>query len=1041
MSTGTGADGSQEDSIVRHLPDVVLRYDREGRILFANEAIRGVAGDPPAHYIGRLATEADPDPAVARQFAEAREAVLATGEPVTIEVRRVRPDGVCWFEYRLLPERVTDGRIETILAIGREVTEAHRALDAVRASEARYRALVEATSQVVFSAGPGGELGDTLDEWIRYTGQRADPNRRAGDEWLEVVHPDDRAAAWAVWTRALRAGSVYEAQYRLYRQADGEWRTVVARAAPVRDAAGRILEWIGTVTDVTEQVALQRTLEATQRRLATLLSNLPGLAYRVRDDERRTTEIVSEGVLALTGHPAEAFGPEAMGLADLVVPEHHARLLAAIRGGLETGRPFEVTYRIARADGQRRWVLERGRGVPGEEPGATAVEGLIVDVTGRQEARAALEAERAQLAEAQRIARLGSWTFDAATNTLRVTEQWGLITGVGEEEMRDPIATLLRSLVPEDVPLLEAKRTEIDRDRPAESEGRWHIRRPDGEVRVLHVRSTWRYDAEGRRIGGAGTFQDVTEQAAAEAEVARQRELLEESQRLAHVGSWEFDLRTKAVTWSDELYRMAGVPKTDAPLTLASLCRIVHPDDFPHVKANVERAVATGEVIDQECRLIHPDGAMRLIQARVRPVRDEHGTTVRVVSSCQDVTEQRQLEEQVRQTQKMEALGLLAGSVAHDFNNLLSAILGGAELARLEVPDDTPIAADLDEIRNASERAAELTRQLLAFSRKQARRPRVLDLRESVQRGEKILRRILPESLILDVSLAPAPCVVRADAGQIEQVLVNLVVNARDAILAAQTRAPDAPPDARAPGVVAVEVGPCTMHGGAAAPPGSYVSLVVRDNGIGMNAATMQRIFEPFFTTKPEGEGTGLGLSTVFGIVAQNGGTIDVESTPGVGTTFTVLLPALAEPTDVGESGVAALPGGSETILLVEDERVVRTMAARLLERHGYRVVAVRHGADAMAVWRGRTEAIDLVVTDLQMPEMSGPALVRTLRAECPTLPVVLMSGYAGGAGGVETALLQDVVFMEKPFTAEALLRRVREALDRSPNPSEAGRR
>jgi PAS domain S-box-containing protein len=642
-----------------------------------------------------------------------------------------------------------------------------------------------------------------------------------------------------------------------------------------------------------------------------------------------------------------------------------------------------------------------------------------------------LEAERARLAEAQEIARLGSWHW-TREGGVRVTEQWGKILSVGVDGVTDPVAVLRRALVPEERERLDERVREIENNHMRTSSGNWRIRRPDGAIGVLHVTARWQFDAHGTRISGAGTFQDVTEQATAQEEIARQRALLEESQRLAHVGSWELDLAMNVVRWSDEMYRIAGLPPGSGTMTRDDAGALVHAQDRAYVSDRIASAVASGEQeVDYEHRLMRADGAARVVLTRVRVFRNTDGSVARLVGSTQDMTDRRQLEDQFRQTQKMEALGLLAGGIAHDFNNLLTAILGGVDLAREEVPADSVIANDLKDVRHAALRAAELTRQLLAFSRKQPHRPRVLDLSETVRRSEGLLRRLLPhDAITLDVLPGETPAVLRADATQIEQVLVNLVVNARDAIEAPERQG-------ETTGVITVEVSmreerePRVTTAGADVEPGWYATLIVRDTGVGMSAATMQRIFEPFFTTKAEGYGTGLGLATVFGIVVQAGGGVDVESTPGAGSVFTVLLPAVEEPlADAEAEASAATMRGSETVLLVEDERVVRETATRILERHGYRVLTARHGADALLIWGARAADIDVVITDVRMPTMGGRALVERLRTERPDVAVVVMSGYTSEHDAAEAAMLQQEMFLEKPFTAESLLTIVRGALD-----------
>ncbi|MBV9880913.1 MAG: PAS domain-containing protein [Gemmatirosa sp.] len=566
-----------------------------------------------------------------------------------------------------------------------------------------------------------------------------------------------------------------------------------------------------------------------------------------------------------------------------------------------------------------------------------------------------------------------------------------------------------------------------------------------------HYRATWKdivlesriqplRGPHGEIVGVIGVGVDVTEQTRVESRLQaseeRFRALVEHDEALIGI----LDERARLVYATPSYTRVLGYT-WDELRAMPDVWPLVHPDDVAYAQeqfAEVERR--EGVTLPRPVRCVTKDGRTRSFAITLTDLR-QNAAVRGVVVNARDVTDEMLLEAQLRRAQRMEALGLLAGSVAHDFNNLLSAILGGAELARQAVPDATPLAADLDEIREAGRRAAALTRQLLAFSRGQVRRPHVLDLRAAARRAEGLLQRLLPDDVGLDVVLAPVPCVVRADAGQLEQVMMNLVVNAGDAIAAARTAG--IPNDEAEAEVVTLEIArrtldpatpaaPAAFRGGTTLPPGTYAALVVRDPGVGMDADALPHLFEPFFTTKAEGRGTGLGLATVFSIVTQSGGAVEVETAPGAGAAFTVLLPLVDAPPDAVEVAAAPAPGGHETILVVEDEGIVREMATRILTRHGYRVIAVRHGADAVLAWRERAGAIDGVVTDLRMPAMGGRALVEWLRAQQPSLSVVLMSGYASATDAAEAALIGREVFLGKPFTAESLLVCVRAALDRA---------
>ncbi len=393
-----------------------------------------------------------------------------------------------------------------------------------------------------------------------------------------------------------------------------------------------------------------------------------------------------------------------------------------------------------------------------------------------------------------------------------------------------------------------------------------------------------------------------------------------------------------------------------------------------------------------------------------------------------DVTERVRLEEQVRQSQKMEAIGQLAGGIAHDFNNLVTIINGYSEILLRGVPAADPRNKHLTLIHHAGERAATLTRQLLTFSRKQAVTPVVLDIAEVAANLEKMLRRVLGEDIDLVTTLQPGVGFIKADAGQVEQVIMNLAVNARDAM-----------PQG---GSLVIEAATCrpgsfVLTAQAAAQiqtdiRDSYVVLTVTDTGHGMDAATQAHIFEPFFTTKEVGKGTGLGLATVYGIVKQSGGHIAVESEPGKGTTFRVYFPRVEKvsPTSKSDPGPTKLPQGQETILLVEDEEGVREFARHVLDEAGYRVLEARDGPEARRVSEAHQGPIHLLVTDVVMPQMSGRQVAEALGAQRPTLKVLYLSGYTDDAvmrHGIREA---EVAFLPKPFTPSILAQKVREVLD-----------
>ncbi len=422
--------------------------------------------------------------------------------------------------------------------------------------------------------------------------------------------------------------------------------------------------------------------------------------------------------------------------------------------------------------------------------------------------------------------------------------------------------------------------------------------------------------------------------------------------------------------------------------------------------------------------LRRPDGEMAWAVFTALPLVDPNtGQMTGVIVTFLEITERKLLEEQLRLSQKMEAVGRLAGGIAHDFNNLLTAINGYSELLLRQLEVGNPIRANLEEINRAGERAAALTRQLLAFSRKQLLEPQVLDLNTLVSNIDKLLRRLIGEDIELVVVFGPDLGRVQADPTQLEQVIVNLVVNARDAM-----------PQG---GKIAIETDNAELdeaytrqHVGVT--PGRYVKLAVSDTGCGMDRQTQSHVFEPFFTTKEAGKGTGLGLSTVYGIVKQSGGNIWVYSEVGRGTTFKVYLPRAEDAVEVAgiKARLTELVGGSETVLLAEDEGLVRSFVREILHKNGYTVLEAHHGTDALRMALQHAGPIHLLLTDVVMPQMSGKLLAQSLAPLRPGMRVLYMSGYAEKAVFHYGVLESGVAFIEKPFTAENVARKVRQVLD-----------
>jgi two-component system cell cycle sensor histidine kinase/response regulator CckA len=519
----------------------------------------------------------------------------------------------------------------------------------------------------------------------------------------------------------------------------------------------------------------------------------------------------------------------------------------------------------------------------------------------------------------------------------------------------------------------------------------------------------------------------VSQQVANALERKRAEDALRESEmrnrslvQSAVYGIYRSSVEDRFLDVNPALVSMLGYDTREEVLQL-NLARDVYVEAEERARL-VQQYQRVEQISGVEVRWKRRDQKPIIVRLSGRAIMDQQGKTVFFELIAEDVTERRALEEQLRQSQKMEAVGRLAGGVAHDFNNLLTVIRGYSELMLSQLAPGQPLQAEIEEVRKAADRAALLTQQLLAFSRKQVLAPKILDLNAIVTNMDRLLRRLLGEDVKLVTKLDNGLGRTKADPGQIEQVIMNLAVNARDAM-----------PEG---GTVSVETANVVLDEflsrDFAVTPGPYVMICFSDTGHGMNAETRARAFEPFFTTKEQGKGTGLGLSTVYGIVKQSGGYIWVYSEPDLGTTFKVYLPMAQEKAEVRTSDVspAATRRGSETILLVEDEDGVRTLIKQLLQRQGYVVIETRHGIEAMQECERNQSTIHLLLTDVVLTHMNGRELAQRLLPMRPEMKVLFMSGYSEEAIAQHGVLNPGTEFLQKPFTTEALIRKVREMLD-----------
>ena len=898
---------------------------------------------------------------------------------------------------------------------------------------------------------------------------------------------------------------------------------VIDASAPLRNAKGEVMGVITTVTDITERKRADDQLRESRRQLSTLMSNLPGMAYRCQNEPRWTMEFVNEGARGLTGYePAELIDNSKIAYGDLILPKDRDRVWATVQNALDRREPFEVEYGIQAADGQVRHVWERGCGVWAEEGTVEALEGFISDVTDHRRAEAALRERERILNDTGKMGRIGGWEHDLTTGKAVWTQAlYDMVEipygqeppGVNEhlsyysprhrKIIEQAYTRAVQDGVPFDLELQAYTSTKkllwcrvqgepvsdggacvamrgtfqdvTERKQAAEAlEEQLRFRQmlldaipvpvfyKDTEGRYVGVNEAFEtfFGVEREELVGKSVY-EITSSDLADVYERRDRELFDHpgvqvyETRMRDAGGTTHDVVFHKATFRDAEGKVAGLigavidvteqkqdeekirhlakfpaENPDAVLRIAKdgtllyanaasgplqaewRCEVGQP--VPESWRNVAaEALASGSA-----RRIQVDCRQRILAFRVTPVADAGYVNL----YARDITEHRSTEEQLRQAQKMEAIGHLAGGVAHDFRNQLTVINGYAEMLLRRAPLDKDARRMLKEILNASARSQSLTTSLLAFSRKQVLQPESIDVCQVISDLGGALRRMIGEDVHLHIDLEAPSAYAMLDRGCFEQALFNLITNARDAMPKG--------------GELSITVTETDLddefakhHPGAAA--GLNVLVSVRDTGSGMDEDTRNRVFEPFFTTKPVGKGTGLGLSMVYGFVKQSNGHITVDSAPGEGAEFRLYFPradASSGPQKAGEMS-GTLLGGSGTILVVEDEESVRLMVTETLRECGYTVLECGLGREAMEIVARHAGRVEMLITDVIMPEMDGVDLAARITERHPEMKVLYMSGYSGETLGKHDMPRSDHELLRKPFHAKELLARVQAAL------------
>ncbi|MFZ0959706.1 MAG: PAS domain S-box protein [Terriglobia bacterium] len=990
-------------TLMDNLPDVIYFKDRESRFTRINKAHAEQFGlKDPAQAVGK--TDFDFFGAEHAQEAHSdEEKIIKTGHPlVGKEEKEVWPDGhVTWVTTTKMPLRDANGNIVGTFGVSHDITQRKQAEEAVRWASAYNRSLIEASLDPLVTIAPDGKVTDVNNATETVTGL---PRQQLiGTDFSDYF--TDPGKARAGYEQVFREGLVQDYELEI-RHRDGHVTPVLYNASVYRGDTGDVIGVFAAARDITERKLAEAALLESEERFRSLIENATVGIYRTTPQGRIL--MANPALVKMLGFKDfEALATRNLEEEGFESDYLRRIFLERINRNREV-RGLEEEW--TRQDGSVIFIRESVRAIRGKDGTVLYYDGIVEDITERKQAEETL--------------RLTQFSMENASDAIFWLDSQGHIVYVNDaatrslERSRDELLSLS---MPDIDPLVtkEAGKAFWEKIKTRGSitfETRYQTKQ--GSAFPVEVNANY-LEFQGKEYCFAFA-RDITERKRADAEHVRLVTAIEQSAEAVMITNTtgEIEYVNPAFT------RITGYGREEV---LGQNPRFLksgkHDAEFYQ---QLWAAIRQGNTWQGELTNRRKDGSLYTEQMIISAMRGERGEVTQFIATKQDVTARKQLEQQFAQAQKMEAVGRLAGGVAHDFNNLLTIINGYAQLLLERTSPEDPHRGLFEEIQMAGDRAASLTRQLLAFSRRQVMEPRVLDLNSVLANTEKMLRRLIGEDVELVSTLQPDLGLVKVDPGQIEQVIMNLAVNARDAM-------PEGGKFLVETSNVEVDEEYARSHSNLN--PGKYVMVAVSDTGCGMDLETQAHVFEPFFTTKEKGRGTGLGLATVYGIVQQSGGYIWVYSEPGRGSTFKIYLPRIEGDMSTPEPAEAPLKPakGKGTILVVEDEKGVRSMICETLKSRAYKVLEADGAAQALEIAEAHTKPIHLLLTDVVMPHTGGKELAKHLSTLHPETKVLYMSGYTDDAIVRHGIMQGDTPFLQKPFSPEALARKVREMLKRAP--------
>ena len=937
------------------------------------------------------------------------------------------------FLCRILPYRDENNLVRGVVISLTEITRLKAAEFAVQESEIRYRAAVEAVNDAIWSLDLKTGIFECSDQWFKMLGYEIFESALAFDDFLKMIHDDDKKSVKKLFYSWLEESDSFDEEFRI-KEFDGNYKWISCRGNCIkRGKLGQPLKVLGTNSDISIRKALE-VQQRQQQQLLSLLCDGVGLGFWSYDLKTEILEIddvfqIISGVKGVLVNTSEFFGhchPDDVGLFQALTSDVKEGHLSVLSCELRIFTPND-------------WKWVRFNGIVSEFDGngdSAKMIGFLEDIDQRKRAEQEIRESEERYRQAVQIGNLGSWSFDFTNMTFkgdsgvyRIFEEEANEEEIGFDRLIDKVVFEDRERVGKLFNDYTQKKN-FRIKHPQEILESFRINTGSG-VRFLNISAHFNYDLNDSVTGIIGTVQDITDLKQAELDLKSYAKEIELQSRLLYSMIDNIPLAVMAKDAHNEFRYYLCNPSAEKLLGIGKELVIGKNDYGIYNKNDAKKFMRQDlQVVDDESVLdlgevsLKINGKLNDVRIMKVPVYGPDRKVNSIFVIMEDVTEERSLEHQLNHSQKMDAVGRLAGGIAHDFNNMLQAIMGYGNIVREDLTEAKIQSDGIDMVLKAAEQARSLVKQLMAFSRKDELITKEISLVAMVKDLCKMLKRLIGEHIEIDTVINSNDAAVFADKGQLEQAIINLCINARDAMSAG--------------GILSIIVDmvefskeDCIIH--ADAVPGKYSVLTIKDTGRGIPEEFREHIFEPFFTTKDLGKGTGLGLATVYAIIHRHDGFIKVESEEGIGSEFSIYLPAVKFTGEFETSSFAneQIPGGVETVLLAEDEEMVRKFTSRVLTRAGYKVISSSDGEEAVEMFKKHQDEIDILVFDVIMPKMNGRLAYNEIELIKPGIPVLFCSGYGDDLLRNEYMVEIDGRILPKPYQPKELLKELRIMLDR----------